>query len=407
MSERVPLPLEGIRVLDLSRVLAGPLCAMTLGDLGAEVVKIERPGAGDETRGWGPPFLGGESAYFLSVNRNKKSVALDLKDPRCRQIVRRMALGSDVVIENFKAGGAGRLGLDTDSLRTEKPELIGCSITGFGSARSPADRPGYDFVIQAEGGLMAITGEPSGTPMKVGVALVDVLAGQNAAIAILAALHRRMLTGVGDRLEVSLLDSSIASLVNVGASALATGEASARFGNAHPNIVPYQQFETSDGWIAIAAANDSLFARLCAAIGLPAVPDDPRFATNPDRVRHREILIPMLAGPLGTRSSAQWAATLAQAGVPFGLVYSPLEAIAAAREAGDSVTETVEHSILGELETLRSPLRFSSSALSARRGPPVLGEHTEEVLRDIGLHQQEVEELVRDRVAGLWRKQEA
>jgi len=255
-------PLAGVRVVDLSRVLAGPYATMTLADLGADVVKIEHPAGGDETRAWGPPFAGGESAYFLSVNRGKRSVAVDLKDPEGRDLALELCARADVVIENFRPGGAARLGLDYEAVRARRPDVVYCTISGFGS-REPSDRAGYDFTVQAESGLMAITGEPDGEPVKVGVAIVDVLTGLNAATAILAALHRRDVTGEGDRVEVSLLDTAFAALVNVGANALLTGEEPRRYGNAHPSIVPYQPFRAADGWIAVAAANDGLYSKLC------------------------------------------------------------------------------------------------------------------------------------------------
>src|SRR5437764_11862476 len=284
------LPLEGIRVVDLSRVLAGPYCAMLLADLGADVVKVERPGEGDETRTWGPPYAGGEAAYFLAVNRSKRSVAVDLKQPEGRALVLDLCAQADVVLENFRPGAAERLGLDAAAVHDRNPAVVYCSITGFGK-RGPRDRPGYDFVVQAESGLMAITGEPDGPPTKIGVALVDVLTGLNAAVAILAALRRRDLGGTGERIEISLLDSALAALVNVAQNALVTGEEPGRFGNAHPSIAPYQPFRAADGWVAVAAANDGLFARLCEVLGRSELARDERFRTNAARVRNRDGVI--------------------------------------------------------------------------------------------------------------------
>src|SRR5438477_2709117 len=283
-------PLAGVRVVDLSRVLAGPYATMTLADLGADVVKVEHPVGGDETRSWGPPYAGGESAYYLSVNRGKRSVALDLKDADGLELALELCARADVVVENFRPGGAARLGVGYDAVRARRADTVYCSISGFGR-REPRDRPAYDFVVQAESGLMSITGEPDGEPTKVGVALVDVLAGLNAATAILAALHRRNVTGEGDRVEVSLLDTAFAALVNVGTNALLTGEEPQRYGNAHPSIVPYQPFRAADGWVAVAAANDGLYWRLCTAIGRPELADDERYATNDARVRNRESLV--------------------------------------------------------------------------------------------------------------------
>ena len=295
MNEPQLLPLAGVRVLDFSRVLAGPYCTMLLADLGADVVKIERPGEGDETRSWGPPFSGGEAAYYLAVNRGKRSVALDLSDSRAAPAVRQLICTADVVIENFRAGVAQRLGLGYDAVAALRPDVVYCSITGFGSAREPRARAGYDFVAQAECGLMSITGERDGPPTKAGVALVDVLTGVHAATGILAALHQRALTGAGRRLEVSLLDSGLAGLVNVAQAALMTGTEAQRYGNAHPSIVPYEPFETASGWIAVAAANDALWRRLCAACERPDLLADERFSTNPGRVEHRAELAADLA----------------------------------------------------------------------------------------------------------------
>ena len=287
-------PLAGVRVADLSRVLAGPYCTMVLADLGADVVKVERPEGGDETRSWGPPFAGGEAAYYLSVNRGKRSCALDLSQPEGRALALELCAGADVVIENFKVGGADRLGVGYEQVRERNPRVVYCSITGFGSEREPRGRPGYDFVAQAESGLMSITGPEEGPPYKVGVALVDVLAGLHAAAAVLAALHG----GEGARIEVPLLDSGLAGLVNVAQNALVTGTEPERHGNAHPNIVPYQDFETSSGRIAVAAANDGLFRALCSVMGLDSLPEDARFATNAGRVEHRTRAHPAAGGAL-------------------------------------------------------------------------------------------------------------
>ena len=284
------LPLSGVRVVDLSRVLAGPYCTMVLADLGADVIKVERPQGGDETRTWGPPFAGGEAAYYLSVNRGKRSCAIDLSQEEGRALALELCAGAAAVIENFKVGGADRLGVGYEQVRERNPRVVYCSITGFGSRREPPGRPGYDFVAQAETGLMSITGAEDGPPYKVGVALVDVLAGVHAAAAILAGLHG----GEGARIEVPLLDTGLAGLVNVAQNALVTGREPERHGNAHPNIVPYQDFETATARIAVAAANDGLFRALCRALGLGELADDERFATNAGRVENRRELIPLL-----------------------------------------------------------------------------------------------------------------
>lgn len=411
------LPLAGVRVLDLSRVLAGPYCTMVLADLGADVIKIERPGIGDETRSWGPPFVGGEASYYLAVNRGKRSVALDLADPRVGPVLRRLVASSDIVVENFRAGVADRLGVGYEALRAVREDLIYCSITGFGSGREPVGRPGYDFIAQAESGLMSVTGDPDGPPTKVGVAVVDVLCGLHAAAGILAALHERNLTGAGRRLEVSLLDSALASLVNVAQAALVTGAEPGRFGNAHASIVPYQPFETASGWIAVAAANDSLWRRLCAACERPDLLGDARLATNPGRVEHRAELVAALTETFRTRTAEDWLVRLEAQGVPCGIVRGVYEAFEAAAAAGDPATVVVEHPTLGELRLVRGAVRLGDgegvgavpAGRPARAGggaraggappqtppaggpapppahPPLLGEHTAEVLREVGV----------------------
>jgi crotonobetainyl-CoA:carnitine CoA-transferase CaiB-like acyl-CoA transferase len=385
-----PAPLAGVRVLDFSRVLAGPYCTMLLADLGADVIKVERPGEGDETRSWGPPFAGGVATYYLSLNRGKRSVALDLADPRAAPAIERLVSSSDVVIENFRSGVAERLGLGYETLRERRGDLIYCSITGFGSGREPRDRPGYDFIVQAECGLMSITGDSEGPPTKAGVALVDVLCGVHAAVGILAALNERARTGAGRRLEVSLLDSALASLVNVGQAALATGEEARRYGNAHPSIVPYEPYETASGWIAVAAANDGLWRRLCEACERPDLLADQRLATNPGRVEHREELASSLAGTFRTRTAEDWLARMERHGVPAGKVRGVREAFEAAAQAGDPATVLVDHPTIGELQLARSPIRLQRGGDRRPSAPPVLGQHTVEVLGEIGVDASEL-----------------
>jgi crotonobetainyl-CoA:carnitine CoA-transferase CaiB-like acyl-CoA transferase len=396
-------PLRGVRVADLSRVLAGPYCTMLLADLGADVVKVERPQGGDETRGWGPPFAGGEAAYYLSVNRGKRSCALDLGQAEGRELALELCAGAAVVIENFKAGGAERLGVDYESVRARNPGVVYCSISGFGSERRPAGRPGYDFVAQAESGLMSITGPADGAPYKVGVALVDVLAGLHAATAILAALAG----GEGGWVEVPLLDSGLAGLVNVAQNALVTGREPERHGNAHPNIVPYQDFETAGGGrIAVAAANDGLFRALCTALGLHELAADERFAANAGRVEHRAELIPLLERRFLEEEAERWLAALAEAGVPSGKVRTVPDALEAAASAGRPATLTVDHPTAGPLELVASPIWGPTDPANAAP-PPLLGEHTAAVLSELGRSEHEIADLAGRGVALLGDEEHA
>jgi crotonobetainyl-CoA:carnitine CoA-transferase CaiB-like acyl-CoA transferase len=383
-------PLDGVRVMDLSRVLAGPYCTMVLADLGADVVKVERPGSGDETRAWGPPFAGGEAAYYLALNRCKRSCAIDLGDPDGRELALELCASADAVVENFRHGGAERLGVGYEQVRERNPGVVYCSITGFGSERRPPARPGYDFIAQAESGLMSITGAPDGPPYKVGVALVDVLAGLHAAAAILAALHE----GGGRRIEVPLLDSGLAGLVNVAENALVTGSEPERHGNGHPNIVPYQDFETASGRIAVAAGNDALFRALCRTIGREELADDERFRSNADRVRNRSQLVPELQAALAGRPAEHWVEALGAEGVPAGKIRSVREALFAAAAAGRPATVRVEHPTAGELELVASPI-WSDGPLAPPRPPPLLGEHTAEVLEELGRSKAELRGLER------------
>jgi crotonobetainyl-CoA:carnitine CoA-transferase CaiB-like acyl-CoA transferase len=380
-------PLAGLRVADFSRVLAGPYCTMVLADLGADVVKVERPGEGDETRTWGPPFFGGEAAYYLSVNRNKRSVAIDLKDPEGRALALELCARSDVVIENFRPGGAERLGLDAETVRATNPRVVYCSITGFGRGDL---RAGYDFIVQAESGLMAVTGQPDGAPTKVGVALLDVLTGLHAATAILAALRRRDATGEGERIELSLLDSAFASFVNVAQNALVTDAEPGRYGNAHPSIVPYEPYRTTDGWIAVAAANDGLFARLCSTLERPELAADPRFATNEQRVRNRRALGAILGSIFERRPVGEWVDALTAAGVPAGKIRGVREALRAA-----ATPLVVDHPSGGRLELVPPPAQFASAPRRAAQPPPPLGEHTSEVLAELGVAPSRFDELER------------
>jgi crotonobetainyl-CoA:carnitine CoA-transferase CaiB-like acyl-CoA transferase len=382
-------PLDGVRVVDLSRVLAGPYCTMVLADLGADVIKLERPQGGDETRSWGPPFAGGEAAYYLSVNRGKRSCALDLADPEARALALDLCARADVVVENFKLGGADRLGVGYEQVRELNPKVVYCSITGFGSTREPPDRPGYDFVAQAESGLMSITGPADGPPYKVGAALVDVLAGLHAAAGVLAGLA----SGRGARLEVPLLDSGLAGLVNVAQNALITGTEPRRHGNAHPNIVPYEAFDTASGQIAVAAANDGLFRKLCDVLGRQDLASDHRYATNPGRVESRDTLIPELQKSFAERPAEHWVEVLGAAGVPVGKVRSIPDALAAAADTGRAATITLPHPTADEVSLVGSPI-WGEWEGGEPAAPPLLGQHTAEVLRELGCSDEQLERLV-------------
>jgi crotonobetainyl-CoA:carnitine CoA-transferase CaiB-like acyl-CoA transferase len=375
-----PAPLEGIRVLDLSRVLAGPLATMTLGDLGADVIKIERPDGGDDTRQWGPPFSGGDAAYFLSLNRNKRSVALDLKTPEGVDAVRRLAAGSDVLIENFRPGLMAELGLGLEHLRAEHPRLVTCSLTAFGEdAPDTAARPGYDIIVQALCGLMSITGEPDGPPTKSGVALLDVVTGLYAAVGILAALQERERTGRGRHVSISLFDVSVSAMVNQAANHLIGGQVPRAMGSQHPNIVPYQVFQASDRPFILAGGNDRLFARVCEVVGHPAWAEDERFSTNETRVANRDALVPMLADVFAGGTAGAWLGALEQAGVPCAPIRSMDEVFASPE--GAAMVEAVSDPERGtDLRLVADPLRFDGQRLPTRLPPPRLGAHTDEVL---------------------------
>jgi crotonobetainyl-CoA:carnitine CoA-transferase CaiB-like acyl-CoA transferase len=379
------LPLQGVKVLDLSRVLAGPYATMVLGDLGADVIKVEHPERGDDTRHWGPPFAGEgearESAYFLAVNRNKRSIGVDLKDPEGPERIKELAAEADVVIENWRRGTLEKFGLDYEALRKANPGLIYCSITGFGPGPDE-ERPGYDFLVQARGGVMGITGQPGGEPTKVGVAISDIVCGLFASNAILAALHRRAATGEGARIEVPLFESTLGWLANRGQEYLISGEDTGLIGNAHPSIVPYQTFDASDKPIVVAVGNNTQFAGLCKAVGRPELAEDERFATNPDRVANREALIQGLQREFSKRPADEWVEEIRAAGIPCGPVNMLADVFADEHVLGSGILQDIDHPSAGLLKMLASPLLVDGERLPIRRPPPSLGQHTDETHDD-------------------------
>jgi formyl-CoA transferase len=379
-SETLPPPLADLLVLDLSRVLAGPYCTMMLADLGAEVIKVERPGQGDGTRQWGPPWAGGESAYYVSVNRNKRSITLNLKSQEGREIVRQLADRVDVLVENWRVGTMDRWGLAYETLRESNPGLIYCAITGYGQTGPYRDRPGYDFIIQAQGGIMSITGPVVGPPMKVGVAIVDITAAMYAAVSILAAVHERQQSGKGQYIDIALLDSQVAWLANVGSNFLVSGEPPDRYGNAHPNIVPYEPFPTSDGWIALGVGTDRQWQRLCQAARWDDLLAEQRFATNPQRVKNREELVPILRERFRRRSTRQWYGLLLETGIPCGPINTIDHVFADPQVVARDMLVELPHPTAGTLRMAGSPLKLSRTPVEIEDPPPLLGEHTQEVL---------------------------
>lgn len=386
--------LSHIRVLDLTRVLAGPWCAQTLADFGADVIKVERPGAGDDTRHWGPPYLKdangadtAEAAYYLAANRNKRSVTIDIATPEGQQIVRELAAQSDVVLENYKVGQLKKYGLDYDSLRAVKPDLVYCSVTGFGQTGPYAHRAGYDFIVQGIGGFMSITGErdgePGGGPQKAGVAIADLATGLYSTIAVLAALAHRDRTGEGQYIDMALLDVQVALLANMNTNFLASGKPPVRWGNAHPNIVPYQTFQTRDGWIIVAVGNDGQFRKFVEAGGRPELADDERFATNPSRVRHRDTLVPILAEMVKARDKADWIGALEAAGVPCGPINDLDEVFDNEQVVARGMQVSLPHPCGADVKLVRNPIRMSATPPDARTAPPLLGAQTDDVLRDM------------------------
>jgi len=397
--------LSHLRVLDLSRILAGPWATQMLGDLGADIIKVERPGTGDDTRSWGPPFVDGmtgdaatdaaaRSAYFCSVNRNKRSLAIDITAPEGADILRQLVREADVLVENFKVGGLAKYGLDYQSLSAINPRLVYCSITGFGQDGPDAARAGYDFMIQGMGGLMSVTGEADGMPMKIGVALVDVLTGTNAATAILAAVMHAQRTGAGQHIDMSLFDVSVASLANQALNYLVSGTAPGRLGNAHPNIVPYQAFATADGHIILAVGNDSQFRKFCDIAGLDGLADDPDYATNKARVTNRTALLPAVEAAMTRHTTDWWLQKLGAAGVPAGPINSIDAALDEPQARHRGLAGEIADDLNGTIPTVTSPMRMSATPPRATTAPPRLGAHSREVLSEVlGLDEEQLDRL--------------
>jgi formyl-CoA transferase len=385
-------PLQNIRVLDLSRVLAGPYCTMVLGDLGAEVIKVEPP-EGDETRAWGPPFAGGESAYYLCVNRNKRGMVVNLKTEEGKNILRDLAMQSDVLVENFRPGTLKKFGLDFETLHELNPRLVYCSISGFGQTGPLKDMPGYDFMIQAMGGIMSITGEPAGEPMKVGVAVADLFAGQNAVISILAALQARTFTGEGQFIDIALFDSELGWLANVASNFLISGKDPKRYGNAHANIVPYQSFQAADSWLVVAVGNDRQFESFCKVIGKPELSADERFSTNSARVQNREVLIPLIKPIFMEKTVNEWLSLIGDQ-FPCGPINSFKQVFSMPHVKEREMVVEMQHPTIGALPLVGSPLKMGGTPVSYRLPPPLIGEHTKEILTKVlGLTSEKVTEL--------------
>jgi len=393
----MPGLLEGIRVLDVSRVLTGPYCSLMLADLGADVVKIEMPGTGDDTRAWGPPFLGGESAYFLSINRNKKSVTVNLKSPEGRKIVLALAARSDVFLENFAPGVAERLGLGYDDVRAANRRIVYCSISGFGQDGPYRDHPAYDLILQGMGGLQGITGEPGRPPVRIGVAVADIAGGMFAAYAIAAALVHGQRTQEGERLDVSLLDSQLAWLTYMAANYFATGKDPERAGSRHPTIVPYQAFATKDGYLNVAVGNDDIFRRLCDALDRADLARDPRFATNPKRVENRGEIEPLLDALFAERTNAEWMRLLNEHAVPAGPIYGMGDIARDPQVEARGMVLRLDHAKAGTIRAFGPPFK-SLHDRTDHRPPPLLGEHTEEVLVSLGYTAGQVADLHRSGV---------
>jgi formyl-CoA transferase len=395
--EPVAGPLGGLKVVDLSRVLAGPYLTMMLGDMGADVVKVEQPGSGDDTRRWGPPFVGGESTYYLAVNRNKRSVTLNLKHPRCREILLAMVRGADVLVENFKVGTMERMGLGYEEvLRPLNPRLVYASITGYGRTGPYAERPGYDYMGQAMGGIMSVTGEPDGEPMKYGVAIADLTTAMTGCSAVLAAIHHRDRTGQGQRVDLSLLETVVGWLIHLATDYFVSGQLPPRIGNGHSSLVPYQVFKASDRYFAFGALNERQFRDFSRVLGHEEWPDDPRFANNPARVAHRADLTELIEAILPTRTASEWVDALLAVGVPAGPINTIAEVFEDPQVLARNMRVDVQHPKLGTVTMSGISYKHGDTPGTIRRHPPLLGEHTDEVLSALGLDMEEIAALRRE-----------
>lgn len=394
MNDAANGPLAGTRVVDLTRILAGPLCTMMLGDMGAEVIKVEPPDKGDDTRGWGPPFVAGEAAYFLGVNRNKRSLTLNMAVPAGQKILAGLVEKADVLIDNFRIGTLEKWGFTDAWFEQHAPRLVRCSITGYGSTGPKAALPGYDFILQAESGLMSICGEPDGGPTKYGVAIVDVCTGMLASNSILAALNARHRTGKGQKVELSLYETSLAMLINVASNYLTAGRNAGRFGNGHPSIVPYTTYQAADAMVAIGIGNERQFGRVAEVLGHPEWAKDPRFTSNRARVENRDVIDGFINEALSHDDADAWLDKLKAVGVPSGRINSVADALDDPHTAARDMIETVEHSTIGALKMLGIPFKFSDTACSVRRAPPTLGQHNDEILKgELGLDEKAIAEL--------------
>ncbi len=393
------LPLEGLRILDLSRILAGPYCTMLLGDMGAEVLKVEEPKKGDDTRAWGPPFVNGESAYFFCINRNKKSITLDLKAPKGKEILKALAAKCDVLMENYKPGTMEKLGLGYDALKAGNPGLIYCAVSGFGRTGPYGDRAGYDVIVQGVGGLMGITGEEGGGPVKVGVAMTDLATAMHAHGAILAAVWQRQRTGQGGRLDLSLLETQVITLINIASSYLNGGEIPRRWGTAHASIVPYQALRTKDGYLIVGCGNEKLWQAFCKVIEAPELAADPRFQSNADRVKHRDVLIPLLEERMARKSTAEWDRLVGEAGIPCGPINSMEQVFTDPQVRHLQLVQEVPHPFAGRVRVIRHPVSMNGTPFPVRLPPPALGQHTDGILRDVlGMGEAQIAMLRRDGV---------